>query len=45
MWPFTAKGDWVRCLEMRLVDRRHELKWPLLMTAMKVELTGLKAAA
>ena len=31
---------------MRLADRPgHEVNWPLLMAAMKVDLTGLKAAA
>ena len=40
------KRDWGRCLDMRLADRPgHEVKWPLLMATMKVELTGLKAAA
>ena len=40
------KGYWVRCLEIRLEDRPgHDLKWPLLMAAMKVDLIGLKAAA
>ena len=41
-----AKGDWERCLEMRLADMPgHEVKWLLLMAAMKVDLTGLKAEA
>ena len=40
------KGDWGRCLEMRLADRPgHEVKWTLLMAATKAELTGIKAAA
>ena len=40
------KGDWGRCLEIRLTDRPgHDVKWPLLMAEMKVDLTGLKAAA
>ena len=40
------KGDWRIYFEMRLSDRPgHEVKWPLLMTARKVDLTGLKAAA
>ena len=40
------KGDRGRCFEMRLADRPgHEVKWPLLMAARKVDLTGLKAAA
>ena len=40
------KGDWGRCLEMKLADRSgHDVKWPLLMEAMKVDLTGLKAVA
>ena len=41
-----VKGDWVRCLEMRLADRPgHEVKWPLLMATTKVDFTGMKAAA
>ena len=40
------KGDWGNVLEMRLTDSPgHEVKWPLLMAAMKVELKGTKAAA
>ena len=40
------KGDCGRCLEMRLAKRLdHDVKWPWLMVAMKVDLTGLKAAA
>ena len=40
------KGDWGRCLEMRLADRPgHEVEWPLLMAEMKVDFTDLKAAA
>ena len=40
------KGDWERSLEMRLADRPgHEVKWPLLMAEMKMDLIGLKAAA
>ena len=40
------KGDWVRCLEIRLADRPdHDVKWKLLMSAMNVDFTGLKAAA
>ena len=40
------KGDWGRCLDMRLVDRPgHEVKWPLVMAAMNVYLKGLEAAA
>ena len=40
------KGDWGICLEVRLVDRpSHEMKWPLLMAEIAVDLTGLKAAA
>ena len=39
------KVDWGRCLEIRLVERTgHDVKWPLLMAAMKVELVGMKAA-
>ena len=38
------KEDFGRCLDMRLAERPgHDLKWPRLMTAMKVDLTGLKA--
>ena len=34
-----------RFLEMRLAERPgHDVKWPQLMTAMKVDLTGMKAA-
>ena len=40
-----VKGDWGRCFETRLEYRPgHEVKWPLLMAEMKVELTGLKSA-
>ena len=36
-WPFTVKGYWERCLDMRFADRPvHEVKWPLLMAAMKI---------
>ena len=46
MRPFMVKGDRGRCLEMRLTDRPvHEVKWPLLMATMKVDLIGLKDAA
>ena len=39
------KGYWEKFLETRLADRPgHDVKWPLLMAAMKVEFTGLKAA-
>ena len=40
------KGDWGRYLEIRLADwPGHDVKWPLLMAAMNVDLTGLKAEA
>ena len=40
------KGDWGIYLDIRLADSPgHEVKWPLLMAAMKMDLTGLKAAA
>ena len=40
------KEDWGRCLEIRPADRTgDDVKWPLLMAAMKVDLTGLKAGA
>ena len=40
------KGDWGRCLEIRLADRLgYDVKFPLFMAAMKVDLTGLKAVA
>ena len=40
------KEDRGRCLNIRLAERPgHDVKWPLLMAAMKVDLTGLKAAA
>ena len=40
------KGYWGRCLEIRLAERPfHDVKWPLLMAAIKVELTVLKADA
>ena len=40
------KGYCGRFLETRLADRLgHDVKCPLLMAAMKVDLTGLKAAA
>ena len=46
MWPFTVKGYWGKCLEVRLADRPgYDVKWPLLMAAMKVDLTGMKSAA
>ena len=39
-----TKGDWVRCLEMRLTDMPgNEVKWTLLMAATKTDLTGMKA--
>ena len=40
------KGDCGRCLEMRHAERpAHDVKWPWLMAAMKIYLTGLKADA
>ena len=40
------KGDCGRCLEMRLAERPgHDAKWPHFMADMKVDLTGMKAAA
>ena len=40
------KGDWGRCLEIRLADKPgHDVNWPFLMAEIKVDLTGLKAAA
>ena len=34
------KGDWGICLEIRIVYRRgHDVKWPLLIAEMMVELT------
>ena len=40
------KEDWWRCLDIRPADRSgHDVKWKLLMAEMKVDLTGLKAAA
>ena len=40
------KGGCGICLEMSLAERLgHEVKWPRLMAVMKVDLTGLKAAA
>ena len=43
---FTVKGDCGRFLDMRLAERPgHDVKWPWLMAVMKVDLTGLKAAA
>ena len=40
------KEDWGRCLEIRPAERPfHDVKWPLLMAEMKVDLMGLKAAA
>ena len=40
------KEDCGRCLEIRLVEiPGHEIKWPLLMAEMNVDLTGMKAAA
>ena len=40
------KGESGIFLEMRLADRPgHDVKWPLLVAAMKVDLTGLKAEA
>ena len=45
-WPFTVKEYWGRYLEIRLAERPgHDMKWPLLMAAIKVELTVLKADA
>ena len=39
------KGYCGRCLEMRLAERPdHDMKWPWLMSVMKVDLTGMKAA-
>ena len=39
------KEYWGRCLEIRPAERPgHDAKWLLLMAAMKVYLTGLKAA-
>ena len=39
------KKDCGRYLEIRLAERTgHDVKWPLLMAEMKVDLTGLKAA-
>ena len=40
------KEDCGICLEIRLAERPdHDVKWPLLMADMKVDLTGIKAAA
>ena len=40
------KGDCGRCLEMRLAESPgRDVKWPRLMVAMKVDLTGLKTDA
>ena len=40
------KEDCGRCLDIRLAERPvHDVNWPLLMAEMKVDLTGLKAAA
>ena len=40
------KEDWGIYLEISLADKRgHDVKWPLLMAEMKVDLTGLKSAA
>ena len=40
------KEDWGRCLGIRLEEMPgHDVKWSLLMVAMKVDLTGLKDAA
>ena len=40
------KGDWGICLEIRLIDKPcHDAKCLLLMEAIKVDFTGLKAAA
>ena len=45
-WTFTVKGYWGICLDTRLADRPgHDVKWKFLMATMKVDLTGLKAAA
>ena len=40
------KGDCGRCLEMRLAKRPvRDVNWPRLMSVMKVDFMGLKAAA
>ena len=40
------KGDWGRFFMISLAHRPgHDVKWPLSMAAIKVDLTGLKAAA
>ena len=40
------KDDCGRCLEIMLAERPvHDVKWPFLMVDMKVDFTGLKAAA
>ena len=40
------KEDCGRCFDIRLAERPdHDVKWPLLVVEMKVDLTGLKAAA
>ena len=40
------KVDRGRCFVMKLADRPgHEVEWLLFMAEMKVDLTGLKAAA
>ena len=40
------KGYWGIFLEIRLADMPgHDMKWQFLMTAMNVDLIGLKAAA
>ena len=39
-----SEGRLGKILEIRPADMPgHEFKWPLLMTAMKVDLTGLEA--
>ena len=46
MWLFTVKEYWGIFLEVRLAESPgHDVKWPLLMAAMKLGLTGMKAAA
>ena len=45
-WPFTLKGGFGRFLEMSLAERPdHDVKWPRLMVAMKIDFKGLKSAA
>ena len=41
-----CEGGLRKMLEIRFAERpSHDVKWPLLMAEMKVDLTGLKAAA